>query len=48
VAHQVGVILGEMQVGGLGACRIQAVHFYRSDLNPQGALYTRLHSAALK
>ena len=47
-AHQVGMILGEMQVGGLGACRIQAVYFYRSDLNPQGALYTRLHSATLK
>jgi 2'-5' RNA ligase len=43
--RQIGVTLGSMKVGDLGPSRIQAVHFYRSDLNPQGAVYTKLYSA---
>lgn len=43
----VGEILKTSKVGFLGATRIQAVHLYRSDLQPGGAIYTRLHSASL-
>jgi len=44
-ARQIGTTLGSMKVSDLGLSRIQAVHFYRSDLNPQGAVYTKLYSA---
>jgi RNA 2',3'-cyclic 3'-phosphodiesterase len=37
-----------LNIGDLGASRIQAVHFYRSDLTPQGSIYTRLYSAPFK
>ena len=40
--------LSVLKVGDLGASRIQAIHFYRSDLTPQGSIYTRLYSAPLK
>jgi 2'-5' RNA ligase len=43
--RQIGATLGSMKVGDLGSSRIQSVHFYRSDLNPQGAVYTKLFSA---
>jgi RNA 2',3'-cyclic 3'-phosphodiesterase len=43
--RQIGVTLSSMKVGDLGPSRIQAVHFYRSDLNPQGAVYTKLYTA---
>jgi 2'-5' RNA ligase len=46
-ARQAGSLLGSLQVGDLGICNIAQVHFYRSDLNPGGARYTRLYSAAL-
>jgi len=36
------------QVGLLGTVRVDAMHLYRSDLNPGGAIYTRLYSAPLK
>lgn len=46
--RQVGQVVGELKVGRLGSCRIQAVNFYRSVLSPQGALYTRLYAASLQ
>jgi 2'-5' RNA ligase len=46
--RMIGEILAGVQAGSLGACLIDAVHFYRSDLNPQGSIYTRLYSAMLK
>lgn len=45
--RSVGSVLHEFQVGFIGAARIDAVHLYRSDLNPDGARYTRLFSAPL-
>lgn len=35
-------------VGALGTAAIRSVELYRSDLRPEGPLYTRLHSAALR
>jgi 2'-5' RNA ligase len=40
-------VLESTQVGLLGTTRIQAVHLYKSDLQPGGAVYTRIFSAAL-
>ncbi len=40
-------ILGQYKVGFLGATRAQSVNLYRSDLQPSGAVYTRLFAAAL-
>lgn len=40
-------VLETYKVGFLGVTRVQAIHLYRSDLQPSGAVYTRLHSAAL-
>jgi 2'-5' RNA ligase len=45
--RKVGNVLHEYQVGFIGVARIEAVHLYRSDLRPEGAIYTRLYSAAL-
>ena len=43
----VGNVLHDCQVGFIGVARIDAVHLYRSDLNSDGAKYTRLFSAKL-
>lgn len=47
-ARRVGGALSNTQTGYLGTCRIKAVNFYRSDLNPQGSIYTRLYTAPFK
>ena len=44
----VGDVLHDFQVGFIGVARIEAVHLYKSDLRPDGALYTRLYSARLQ
>lgn len=36
------------QVDLLGTARVDSLHLYKSDLNPGGSIYTRLHSAPLK
>ncbi len=45
--RKVGSVLSEFQVGFIGVARIEAVHLYKSDLNPDGAKYTRLFSAGV-
>jgi 2'-5' RNA ligase len=45
--RKIGTILHDFQVGFIGVTRIDAVHLYRSDLQPDGAVYTRLYSADL-
>lgn len=45
--RKVGNALHDFQVGFIGVARIEAVHLYRSDLRPEGAIYTRLYSAEL-
>jgi len=39
--------LEETQVGLLGSAQVTAVHLFKSDLKPTGAVYTRLFSAPL-
>lgn len=40
--------LEETKVGTLGTARVSAVHLFKSDLKPTGAVYTRLFSTPLK
>ncbi|MES0361275.1 MAG: RNA 2',3'-cyclic phosphodiesterase [Anaerolineales bacterium] len=40
-------ILDSYKVGFLGATRITSVYLYRSDLKPDGAVYTPIYTAAL-
>jgi RNA 2',3'-cyclic 3'-phosphodiesterase len=47
-SRRIGEALSGTRIGSLGTARIEAVHLYRSDLNPQGSVYTRLYSALLK
>ncbi len=44
----IGDVLNDTNVGYLGVARVQSVHLYRSDLQPSGAVYTRLFSAELE
>jgi 2'-5' RNA ligase len=36
------------QVGALGTAQVSAVHLFKSDLKPSGAVYTKLFSTPLK
>lgn len=45
--RKVGKVLHDFKVGFIGVARIKAVHLYRSDLQPEGAVYTRLFTASL-
>lgn len=45
--RQISQVLRDFEVGYLGAARIRAVHLYKSDLQPGGAVYTRMFSAEL-
>ena len=45
---RIGQIIDKSEVGHLGTMQVQAVYLYRSDLQPTGAVYTRLYSANLK
>lgn len=45
--RRISEVLNMVKVGFLGATRVQAVHLYRSDLQPGGAVYSELFSAAL-
>jgi len=43
--RKIGEVLATSKIGFLGLGRVNAVHLYRSDLKPDGAVYTRLFSA---
>lgn len=43
--RKIGDMIGSSKVGFLGAASVQAVHFYKSDLTPNGAVYTKLFTA---
>jgi 2'-5' RNA ligase len=45
--HQLSGVLEAYKVGFLGVTRVQAIHLFQSDLQPSGAIYTRLYSALL-
>ncbi len=44
--RKIGDVLTNQKVGFLGVARIRSVHLYRSDLRPDGAVYTRLFTAS--
>lgn len=47
---QIRIISEELRkhkLGFVGATRVTAVHLYKSDLRPTGAVYSKLHSAQL-
>jgi len=44
----IGDVLASQKIGFLGVARLRSVHLYRSDLEPNGAVYTRLFSAQFK
>jgi 2'-5' RNA ligase len=45
--RQIGDVLNHYKVGFLGAAKVRVVHLFRSDLQPSGAVYTKLFSAPL-
>lgn len=45
--QKIRTALEETQVGSLGTAHVTAVHLFKSDLKPTGAVYTRLFSAPL-
>jgi len=44
--RKIGDVLKSNKIGFLGVARIRAVHLYRSDLQPSGAVYTKIFTAA--
>jgi 2'-5' RNA ligase len=46
--QQIRRALQGTQVDVFGTARVDSLHLYKSDLNPGGSIYTRLHSAPLK
>jgi 2'-5' RNA ligase len=40
--------LENSRTGALGTMQVQAVHLFKSDLLPGGAVYTRIHTSPLK
>jgi 2'-5' RNA ligase len=45
--RKIGDIIRSSTVGFLGAATVHEVHFYKSDLMPSGAVYTKLFTAPL-
>ncbi len=43
--RKIGDVLAASKIGFLGVSRVNTVHLYRSDLKPDGAVYSRLFSA---
>ncbi|MBE9473821.1 MAG: RNA 2',3'-cyclic phosphodiesterase [Chloroflexi bacterium] len=46
--HAIAEVLENYKVGFLGATRLKTVYLYRSDLKPDGAVYTPIYSATLE
>ncbi len=46
--QQIRRAIQDTQVDVFGTARVDSLHLYKSDLNPGGSIYTRLHSAPLK
>jgi 2'-5' RNA ligase len=43
----IGEAIEAIKLGFLGVARVNLVHLYKSDLHPNGAVYTRLFTASL-
>ena len=46
--QKIRTALEDTSIGTLGTATVTAVHLFKSDLKPAGAVYTKLHSAPLK
>src|SRR5512142_563418 len=46
--HKIRTALEGCQVGLLGSARVDALHLFKSELRPEGSIYTRLFSAPLR
>jgi len=45
--RKIGEVLSASSVGFLGVARVRAVHLYKSDLQPSGAIYSKMFTAPL-
>src|SRR5512146_1221454 len=46
--HNIRAALDEIRIGWLGTARVDAIHLFKSELRPEGSVYTRLFSAPLR
>lgn len=46
--RNISTAIESVKVGFLGAMRVNAINLYKSDLQPSGAVYTRIFAAPLK
>jgi len=46
--RKIGDVLSSQKIGFLGVARILGIHLYRSDLQPSGAVYTKLFTAQFR
>lgn len=46
--HKIRIALEETRIERLGSARVDAVHLFKSELRPEGSIYTRLFSAPLR
>ncbi len=46
--HQIRTALEGCRIGLLGSARVEAVHLFKSELRPEGSIYTKLFSAPLQ
>lgn len=45
--QKISSALNGIQIGNIGSARVDAVHLYKSELRPEGSVYTKLFSAPL-
>ena len=48
VLQKIGNALSTIQLGKIGTARVDSVHLYKSDLNSEGSVYTKLFSTPLR
>jgi 2'-5' RNA ligase len=46
--QRIHALLDATKVGGLGTLSVEAVHIFKSDLRPDGSIYTHLYALPLK
>ena len=46
--HKIRSALEGCQIGMLGSSRVDAIHLFKSELHPEGSIYTKLFSAPLQ
>ncbi len=46
--HKIRAALEDCRVGLLGSTTLDAIHLFKSELRPEGSVYTRLFSAPLQ